>query len=176
MQKITKEYNVYTFDELSKEVQEKLIEKEREHQVEDYCEISLKDDMEQKAIELLQENYTNVNGECFATLKNVLYDLSYCQGSGAMIEYDINDEEREQVINVTHNNSCHYYHENSFTINYDNLTDEQYKLLKDKVYNINCELTKYGYASIDSSNFTDEYLISILQENDYLIDGEVFYE
>ena len=53
MKTITKKINIYNFEELKEEIQEKLIEKEKENQEEIYCESFLYDDMKEKAIELL---------------------------------------------------------------------------------------------------------------------------
>ena len=77
METITKTYNIYKFDELSKEVQKKVIEKESENLKELEIEDFLKDEMEFYGQQLLEENFGDK-----AIFKNVYYDLSYCQGSG----------------------------------------------------------------------------------------------
>lgn len=46
MKTITKKINVYKFNELKKEIQEKLIEKEKENQQNLYCEAFLYNDYE----------------------------------------------------------------------------------------------------------------------------------
>lgn len=81
----TKTIKIYNFDELSEEIKQKLIEKEIEYQHELYCEDFLESDMEYKANELLKKYFKNNN----ATLKKVYYALSYCQGDGAMFEFDL---------------------------------------------------------------------------------------
>ena len=142
MKTITKTFNIYNFNELSKEVQKKVIEREekeiRELEIEDF----LKDEMEFYAEQLLEENFGDK-----AIFKNVYYDLSYCQGSGAMIEFDLNYCGKD--VEIRHNPYYHYYHERSFEIISDNLTRKQYENLKEKIYNINKELEKLGYDFIE---------------------------
>ena len=57
METITKTYNIYKFDELPKEVQKKVIEREteslRDLEIEDF----LKEEMEFYAQQLLEENF-----------------------------------------------------------------------------------------------------------------------
>ena len=127
------EKTIYNFNELNKDIQEKLIEKQKEYQYQDYINYYLHDDMGSKASDLIND--------CFGITSDYLhtyYDLSYCQGSGAMIEFDIDikdlnnkykvftDDEIEflkqkDVINtlrVRHNNNF-YYHEYTFGIDHD---------------------------------------------------------
>lgn len=141
---------LYKFNELKKEIQDKLIDKEIEIQSQDYCEFFLKNDMEEKASVLLQE-YFNIKNGC----DGVYYDLSYSQGSGSMTEFTINvedlnkkyniltDEELRYIqdkgiindIHIKHNNS-NYYHEYCFKIEYyDNFGYWDYEDIKED-YNI----------------------------------------
>lgn len=144
MKTIAKTFNVYNFNELSKEVQKKVIEREekeiRELEIEDF----LKEEMEFYAQQLLEENFGDK-----AIFKNVYYDLSYCQGSGAIIEFELNYYGKNLI--VQHDVYCHYYHSNSFEIvELDKeLTQKQYENLKEKIYNINKELEKLGYEFIE---------------------------
>lgn len=144
MKTITKTFNIYNFNELSKEIQEKVIKKEvegiKELEIEDF----LKDEMEFYAEQLLDENFGDK-----ATYKRVLYDLSYCQGDGAMIEFDLIYYGKS--LSIKHDKYCHYYHANSFEIvELDKeLTKKQYENLKEKIYNINKELEKLGYEFIE---------------------------
>ena len=108
MKTITKTYNIYEFDELNEKVKENLISEEVKFQQEHYCENFLEEDMGNFAIELLQKYF----GEK-AKFNGVYYSLSYCQGDGAMIEFDLNYYNKE--LEIKHDNS-HYYHENSFNI------------------------------------------------------------
>jgi len=124
---------VYNFNDLKEDIKEKLIKEEIDIQCQDYCEFFLKNDMEEKASILLEE-YFNIKNGC----DNVYYDLSYCQGSGSMIEFTINiydlnkkyniltDEELrfiqdKGVINDIHikHNGSNYYHEYCFKVEYD---------------------------------------------------------
>jgi hypothetical protein len=138
------EKTIYNFNELGKEIQEKLIEKQKEYQYEDYINYYLHDDMGSKASDLIND--------CFGITSDYLYtyyDLSYCQGSGAMIEFDIDikdlnnkykvftDDEIEflkqkDVINtlkIRHNNNF-YYHEYTFSIDYDYYNDWEFEDIK----------------------------------------------
>ena len=132
MRIVSKEYKVYTFDELSDIVKEELINKERQYQLETYCDLDLNDDMGSKASDLIND-YFGITSDYL----NTYYDLSYSQGSGAMVEFDINikdlnnkyklfsDEEIRFLtdkgivndINIRHNNNF-YAHEYTFGINF----------------------------------------------------------
>ena len=132
MRIVSKEYKIYKFDELNDDVKTELIEKERHIQSEGYCEYCLNDDMGLKASDLLND-YFNIESDYLYTY----YDLSYSQGSGAMIEFDINikdlnkkykifsDEEIRFLmdkgivndIRIRHNDN-YYYHEYTFGIDW----------------------------------------------------------
>ena len=144
MQTITKTYNIYNFDELSEEIQEQLVKKEIEILTENYCDYYLKEDMEEEAKELIGKAFGDK-----AIYKKIYYSLSYCQGDGAMIEFDLKYYNKN--VKIRHNGG-HYCHENSFGIleEYgEELTESQYKQLHEKIYNINKQLTKYGYEFIE---------------------------
>lgn len=163
----TKTIKIYNFDELSKDIQERLIEKEKEYQLDAYCECFLLEDMQEEAKRLLQKYFGDK-----AAFKKVYYDLSYCQGSGAMIEFDLIYYNKH----VTIKQYGHYYHENSFTIieNYrEELTEKQYNQLEKKIYFMNVELKKAGYNFIDEP-YTNEDIIDILKENEYTKDGGIY--
>ena len=182
------EEKIYKFDELSKEVQEKLIEKEQENVRNDYAEFCLYDDMVEESKELLKKYFGSG-----AELTRVLYDLSYCQGSGAMIEFDINivdlnkkykvfnDEEirflTDKVIvndiKVRHNNS-RYCHEYSFGIDYGYYNCWNFEDIKDDY-----KITEDGFNTLwdrfdkltDDSNkhYTDsEFIKDIIKMNEEL--------
>lgn len=164
----TKIIKIYNFDELSKDIQKNLIEKEKEYQLNAYCECFLLEDMQEEARRLLDKNFGDK-----ATFKAVYYDLSYCQGSGAMIEFDLIYYNKH--VTIKHDSNL-YYHENTFKIieNYgEELTKKQYKQLKDKIYSINKEFAKAGYNFIDEP-CTDEDIIELLKENEYTADGEIY--
>lgn len=166
MKTITKKINIYNFEELKEEIQEKLIEKEKESQEEIYCESFLYDDMKEKAIELLKENFGNK-----AIFNNVYYDLGYTQGSGAMIEFDL--YYYNKYVKIKKNRLC--THERSFTINSYELTEKQEEKLYNKIVEINEKLTKFGYDNIEYFwNMPKNEVINILSEYDFLENGEKY--
>ena len=83
MRKVTKEYEVYKFNELEKDVQEEVLKRYKESEYDFYIDNDLYDDMVDLAQNTL-ENYFKG-----AKYNNIYYDLSYSQGSGAMVEFNI---------------------------------------------------------------------------------------
>lgn len=149
------EVNVYKYEDLDKEIQEKLLDKEIEEQLECYCEDCLYDDMQFEGVNLLADMFDVDYDKASEMKKQVYYDLSYSQGSGAMIEFTIdidtfnkkykiyNEEEMRLIkdkdmlynIRVFHNDNF-YYHEYSFGIDYnDNFGYWDYEDIKDD-YNV----------------------------------------
>ena len=165
MQTITKTFNIYNFDELSAEIQEELIKKEEENIRQADIECSLEDEMSELAKQLLEENF----GEK-AIFKKVYYDLGYCQGDGAMIEFNLNYCGKD--VEIRHNPYCHYYHERSFEIISDNLTENQENKLKEKIIKINKQLTKYGYQYIEEDR--TEQAIEQLKDCMFYENGEIY--
>lgn len=165
MRIIVEEKKVFNFNELSQDIQDKVIEGSKVSQYDDYCDLYLKDDMEEKAKELLKKYFGKK-----ATFKKVLYDLSYCQGSGAMIEFDL--LYYGQDIEVV--NSGMYTHERSFTTYFVNLSDTRYKQLTDKIVSMNIELGKYGYDLLEDCNDSNTTIISELSTNEYYEDGTLY--
>lgn len=160
----TKTYKVYKYGELSEEIKEKVLRKEIEDCQDSYCEFSLEEDMKFKAEELLKKYF----GEN-AKLLDVYYDLSYCQGSGAMIEFEL----RYYNCDIKVKHYGHYNHEYSFEINYNDynwLGQKREDFLKDKIVEMNTELTNYGYELIDYDNFSDIALEN-LKEQEFLENG-----
>ena len=161
----TKTIKIYNFDELSEDVKRELIEKEIEYQHEAYCEDCLKSDMEYKANELLKKYFKNNSAE----LKDVYYSLSYCQGDGAMFEFDLYYYNKH--VSIKHYG--HYYHMHSFTIDTWELTEKQEKQLKEKVLKMFEEFEQYGWDLVDY-RITEAEAVEILQENEYLEDGTIY--
>lgn len=159
-----KAINIYEFKELKKDIQDRLIEEERQEQVNDFCNYFLQDEMEEKAKELLKNYFGNK-----ATFKNVYYDLSYCQGSGAMIEFDL--KYYNEDIEIKHCGS--YSHENSFNYLY-NFNEKRAEKLNAKIRSMNIELQGYGYKMVDDKNWSNEDIIDNLICNEYMADGSLF--
>ena len=189
---------IYNFDELSKDIQEKLIEKRQDDDYNFYCDFELEKDMEDIAKNLLNEYFKG------AIFKQVFYDLSCRQGSGSMIEFTISLEDinkkykaltKKEInkvsnlgytqINVYHNDNL-YYHENTFDVEYQDYTvydnnlekiqekiDNMLENFKKDIYDMNCELTKQGYILLDEVS-TRETAIYSLREYEYFKDGTIF--
>ena len=142
MQTVTKTFNIYEFDELATGIQEELIKKEEENLRQTEIEDFLPEEMEVLAIQLLEENF-----EEKAVYQRVYYSLAYCQGDGAMIEFDLMYHNKPlQIRRCDH----FYCHERSFEIlGSDKLTDEQHEQLKEKIIDMNKKLAQYGYEFIE---------------------------
>lgn len=145
MRKITKEYNVYRFEELDKNIQENILERYIEGESEFYCETCLYGDMVELAHNLLQEYFKG------SEYVDIHYDLSYCQGSGAMIEFTIDLKDLNNKYNLlkekevdelerfggteikVYHNSIHYCHEYTFNTEYNNFVmyDYEWEDIKD---------------------------------------------
>lgn len=205
MKTITKEINLYNFEELNEKVKEKLIKERAEEMRDFYIDYDLECDMNEAAKRILKENkfYGVYNVEA-------LYDLSYSQGSGAMIEFTITlkdlqernnflNEEAVKIIEeeyhkledinvyVKHNRG-QYYHEMAFNLDFDPCIDN-YKIeaiiynflettFKEVIIKMNHELKEYGYACIDNIDYYKQGAREFLQEEDtlYLEDGSVYEE
>lgn len=188
MEKVTREYEVYNFEELDKDIQETLIEKEKEYQSEIYINDMLEQDMHIEADNILKEYFDSFE------LKNVYYDLSYSQGSGAIIEFNINIKDLNNKYNLlsseelrfvqdkgiindieVYHNDNYYYHEYTFSIKYyDNfgyydyedikedydITEENFNKLEDKIIDF---LDTYNKLNKENSQFIED-IISINKE------------
>ena len=166
MKTITKTFNIYEFEELSPVIQEELIKKEEENIRQCDIENFLEEEMNNLAELLLEENF----GEK-AIFKNVYYSLGYCQGDGAMIEFDLNYCGKD--VEIRHN-GWHYYHERSFEIieTSKELTELQRKTLKEKIIKINEQLKKYGYQYIEEDR--TEEAIELLKDCMFYENGEIY--
>lgn len=162
MREIIKKINIYKFNELKEEIQERLIEKEQQNNIEIYCDCCLCEDLEEKARELLRKNFKN------AKLNNVYYDFSYSQGDGVCLEFDLIYFNK----NISIKQVGQYTHERSFAI-WGDITEKQENKLKEKIININRELKKYGYNLIESVA-TRENAILNLEELEFLKNGDIF--
>ena len=187
MRKIEK--TIYNFDELDKDIQEKLIKEEKEYCFNAYMENFFQDDMEHKAEELV-DDYFGSDTDFIQTY----YSLSYCQGDGAMIEFDIDikdlnnkykvftDDEIEflkqkdviNTIRVRHYGNM-YYHEYTFGIDHDYYNDWEFEDIKDD-FNItedgfNTLWDRFYKLTNDSDkHYTDsEFIKDIIKTNRELV-------
>lgn len=154
---------LYKFNELNKEVQEKLIEQEIEEQAMFYCESFLQTDMDEQA-NILIEKYFNIN-----TNATAYYDLSYSQGSGSMINFTINFEDINKKYKIFNNEEMRfikdhsiindveiyhddhlYYHEYTFSIKYcDNFGYYDYEDIKNDY-----KISKKNFEEIEDKIIT----------------------
>ena len=143
MKTIIKEITLYNFEELNEKVQERLIEERAEEMRDFYIDYDLEYKMDEEAEIILESN------EIKAYYIKAYYDLSYSQGSGAMIEFTTTLKElqerynflSEDVIKIIEeeyhkledinvyikHDGGHYYHENAFTLDFDPCIDN-YKI------------------------------------------------
>ena len=190
MRTITKQFEVYDFNELDEKIKEKVLEKEMQTQLDLYCETCLENDMNEEAKELVKNEF----GEN-AEFKRCFYDLSYSQGSGAMIEFDIDLKtlnEKYKIINGDFENSIievrkngFYCHEFSFSVDYSTYDldekqekefDKLYDLFYEDIVSLNIELKETGYSIIEDENVYKEGALIYLNEQEFLSDGTFFYD
>lgn len=197
MRKITKEYKIYKFYELSKETQNIVLENLMQSEYNDYCEFYLHDDMSMYAEELLGKNFQG------AEFKDVFYDLTYSQGSGSMIEFSIDFEdinkkyrmltkkEIEKIESVGYTNIevkhfGHYSHEYSFNFDWQDYTcylenfektqekiDKMLEYFKNDIVNMNHKLTKYGYENLDYYSKKENFR-ELAEEHEYFENGDIY--
>lgn len=164
MRTITKQINIYKFDELQEDVRKKLIKEEIEANFEIYCESSLYDDMKYKAVELMNKYF----GKQAPVFNKVYYDLSYVQGRGAMFEFDL--YYYGKLVHVKH--SGYYYHSRSFILETWELSDKQEKQLYNKVLTMFEELETYGDKLIENV-LTEDEAVDILRTYEFYEDGSI---
>ena len=144
----TKIIELYEYSELSKEAQEKALNKWDE----------TNDDpmMQSHMINLLKEKLDDLKIKYNVDSIDVRYSLSFSQGDGFMFigkimwrEKDIRKKILELVeITITHNNS-RYYHMRTANFDYDGLSDAEFKQFE-AVYEAICrEMERIGYAEIE---------------------------
>lgn len=165
MEKIKKIYNVYSFKELKKEIQEKLIEEEKEQQYEIYLEHFLYNDLMDEASKILKKYYKN------AKLENIYYSLGCCQGDGAMMEFSM--YYYDAFIKVKQ--SGFYYHSKCFTIDGDYyLTEKRQEQLENKVLQLQEEFEKTAWDYVNNYDVNTSDVIEYLSSFKYLKDGTIF--
>ena len=153
---ITKQINLYTYDELNEKAKEKALNDFRENR--DYP--FLNDEMTCKAKELLKEYNIDIVKDF-----KVFYSLSYCQGDGAMFQgwFKFND------VDIFIKQRGLYYHSNSKELQFYNIEGKE---IDDEnnfntIYKEICkELEKYGYSCIESEQ-EKAYIENIFIEEEY---------
>lgn len=191
------EVNIYTYDELDEKVKNELLETQKELDFESYCDFELENDMQDIAKKVLDEYFKG------AEYAQVRFDLSYRQGSGAMLEFNttleninnkykmLSKKEMEKIKEVGFNDIkvyriSNYCHEYSFDFDYqdytyyiDNFEKTQEKLDKmleqfnNDIVNMNCDITQKGYDLLENFEADSE---EVLKDNEYLKDGTIYYE
>jgi len=158
MKKIT--INVYSFKELSKEAQKKVLDDYRADNDMPFLSELMSETLTEQ---LKKHGLKSENAKTY-------YSLSYCQGDGAMFEGDF--EWKKYSVYIKH--SGHYYHSNSKTIEIqennnlgydvdDNIVYDKFE----KIYQSICaELEKAGYAYIEAEN-KDENIIEEIEANEW---------
>lgn len=179
MKTITKEYNLYNYDELSKEAQKRALNDYTRGN--DY--VFLSDCMNERLHELLEENNikdTNDTSKPGTRPTEVMYSLSYCQGDGCMFQGVF--QWKDYTVTIEH--SGHYYHSNSKTIeisknwdvDYDNeYVGEEVENEFNGIYQDICkQLEKFGYDFIEYEN-SEENFIEMCECNEwtFLSDGKM---
>jgi hypothetical protein len=157
----TTEHTVYSFDELSAEVQSKVIEEFQQSEFVNGFEW-LADEMQYKLEELLNQNKLK-NADV-----NVYYSLSYCQGDGAMFEGTL----QYKGWNVSIKQVGHYYHYNSKSIDIESVNtgleapQKIYDEFNELYIDICKKLERYGYDAIESAT-TEEAIKDLINSNEY---------
>lgn len=162
MKKIVKELELYTYKELKEDVKEKLYKKAEEYLNDNYIETFLYGDMVAVAAYLLKKYFGDK-----AEFKEIYYDLSYCQGSGAMIVFDLNYYGKD--LEIKH--SGLYSHKRSFTVEGD-IDENRLDKLEEKIENMNGELENKGYDLIENYP-TEDAIIEELETD--IIGGTKYY-
>lgn len=173
MQTITRQYNIYTFDELSQEAKDKARQAWNENNDFPF----LQDDLREYIHEELKELGFEVEG--ISTTENPsivpLYSLSYSQGDGLMFEGTVSDKKGNRY---TIKHSGHYYHERSTEITGYNKKDEEIdtKDFEENIYIPLCKrIAERGYAEIEYQE-SEENFSETCDANEYtfLEDGTMF--
>lgn len=200
MRTIKKEFKVYNFNELEKDIQEKLLQDYIESAYESYCNANLYDDVLDNASDILQTYFKN------AELNDVCYDLSYSQGNGVVIEFNIDLEDINNIYHILSKRAMqkineigytnikvkqqgYYYHEHSYNLDYqdytyyiDDFENEQKQLdnlmeqFEKDIVNMNKDITKKGFELIENREYFEEQARTTLNELEFLEDGGVFNE
>ena len=153
---------IYEYSELTEKVKNNLLEKEKEDYFNEYCESCLYYDIKYKAEELLQEYFGDR-----ATMNQIWYDLGYCQGDYACIDFELKKNNGD-TLNISQcgrggNFEIKELYRNKQTVG-----------LYDKIEKMFEELRRYGYDCLEYTRENTEYLIERLEEHEYYLDGSKY--
>ena len=156
---IKKEINLYEFEELSPEVQEKVIDDFRDNNDFDF----LEDVLRGRLNDVLNENHIKIND---LTLR---YSLSYNQGDGFSFIGDF--VYKNNCVTIRKGHLANFYcHSGTNDIEILDKNDEENEELEkefSELYvNICKELEKYGYEVIEDEN-NEETIKERIKDNDY---------
>lgn len=200
MRKIIKEYLVYKFEELEKDIQEEIMERYIKISYECYIDTMLYDDMVDLAQNTLEKYFKG------AEYKHIYYDLSYSQGSGSMVEFnidlkDLNNKYKmlsqeeiqglenfgETNIKVYHDKSC-YCHEYTFDIDWNDYTDnDNFEKIQNKIDTMidlfrqdivlmNKDITRDGYNMLEDKATFEQMAMEHINDLEFLSNGSDFNE
>lgn len=171
MKTISKEYVLYTYDELSEEAKAKALRDYAEDVDYPFLQADLREYLHE---ELTAKGYTH--GDI-----TPLYSLSYCQGDGLMFTGTVTETKTGNIFEIEHNG--HYYHERSTSIfgtdkNGNGLDDKLVKDWEETFYIPLCkEIRDRGYREIEYQQ-SEENFIESCEANEYtfLADGKMMNE
>jgi hypothetical protein len=173
MKTITKEYQVYSFDELSQEAKDKARNKFNENDDLPF----LQDNLREYIHEELKERGFEVVGVSTSEKPSIrpLYSLSYCQGDGLMFEATVREIKTGNEYTIKH--SGHYYHERSTSISGQDKDGEEIetKDFEEQTYIPICKkVARQGYDEIEYQG-SEECFRDTCEANDYnfLSDGKM---
>lgn len=170
----TIEKNVYEFKELKEEVKKKLIAEEKKYQIEFYVDQCLCEDLYCDSIELLTKEF----GKNKITNMKLLYNFSYSQGSGLIIEFDLEYKDQYLRIRRDPHNQWYTFCTNFIIENDEELGEEEEKEIKTKIAKINKQVENIGYALIEDEEYWEEEAKRYLEENEqeYFENGDLYEE
>jgi hypothetical protein len=167
MQTITKQYNVYKYEELNEKAKEKVLNYFRESNMFDFLDDDLK--------ELLKDSLQTAKIKYDTTLLQQ-FSLSNCQGDG----YSFTGRFTWGIYTVYIDAQSRYLHKYGTCITIktragNDASDEVHERFKTLYYSICDRLEKDGYGIIEDQN-AEEYIKETIDANDYLFleDGTIF--
>ena len=170
------EVELYKYEELTEEVQKKLLKEEIDHVRDDYLSYFLQEELEVKARDELYKNFVLSIDDI-----NLCYDFSYCQGLGVVTEFSFyyKDELFEVKLNPR---NFRYTFTSNFVINYDEndskVSNDEIEEIRKKIINLNEKLYKYGQNLIEDEEAYRNEALLILNDYDeiFLKSGEKYKE